>query len=625
MEPERWAQVSRIFNSAIELDSEAREAYVERECGADESLAHEVKRLIENHQQASAQDFIAEPAFANQSSSGSKTLSAGQRLGPYLILQHLGTGGMGEVYLATDARLDRRVALKVLSGEVAHDKRRMQRFQQEARMASSLNQPNILTIFEFGEINSLNLLATEYIDGETLRQYLRSHKLKLTEILDISIQILSALDAAHEAKIVHRDIKPENVMIRSRDHVVKVLDFGLAKATESASSTHASDLEGDTQYKTAAGTLLGTVNYMSPEQAQGFHVDERTDLWSTGVVIYEMVTGQTPFKGRTRSHTLVDILENEPVSLSEASTFAVPDELKRIVDKALTKELDERYQTAKDMLIDLRKLRKQLDVEAEMRRSVGPALVAQSQTSQTTTSITGTPTVEARGWQTSRAIKYVILLFAAIVVGGGIWFANKSRQVQKPPSQTAAAPVTEQSLTYSITVQKYRNNKPFEEPFQLAKEMLFERDYQIRLNVNGPKSGYLYILNEGPHDKGKPAEFVVLFPSPKSNRGSALIDDNERIQIPENSWITFDQEKGTERVWLVFCQKAIQDLESMRGFVNNESKGLITDSSVRDRVQQFLRSHSTDKATVEQNTEQRQTRITSKSDILVHAIDLEHQ
>jgi len=215
-------------------------------------------------------------------------------------------------------------------------------------------------------------------------------------------------------------------------------------------------------------------------------------------------------------------------------------------------------------------------------------------------------------------------LFAAIVVGGGIWFASKSSRVQKPLSQTAEAPVTEQSLTYSITVQKYRNNKPFEEPFQLAKEMLFERDYQIRLNVNGPKSGYLYILNEGPHDKGTPAEFVVLFPSPKSNGGSALINDNERIQIPENSWITFDQEKGTERVWLVFCQKAIPDLEPIRGFVNNETKGLITDSSVRDRVQQFLRIHSTDKPTVEQNTEQRQTRITSTSDVLVHAIDLEH-
>jgi serine/threonine protein kinase len=623
LEPERWAQVSRIFNSAIELDSEARDAYVERECGADKSLAHEVKRLIENHQKASAQDFIAEPAFANQSSSEFKTLAAGQRLGPYLILQHIGSGGMGEVYLATDARLDRRVALKVLSEEVAHDKRRMQRFQQEARMASALNQPNILTIFEFGEINSLNLLATEYIEGETLRKYLRSHKLKLTEILDITIQILSALDAAHEAKIVHRDIKPENVMIRSRDHVVKVLDFGLAKPTESASSTHASDLEGDTQYKTAAGTLLGTVDYMSPEQAQGLTVDERTDLWSTGVVIYQMVTGQMPFKGRTKSHTLVDILENEPISLSEASPFAVPDELKRIVDKALTKQLDERYQTAKDMLIDLRKLRKQLDVEVEMRRSVGPALVSKS---QTTTSIAGTPTVETPGWQTSKAIKYVLLLFAAIVVGGAIWFANKSRHVQEPPSQTTSAvPVTEQSLTYSITVQKYRNNKPFEEPFQLAKEMLFERDYQIRLNINGPKSGYLYILNEGPHEKGKPAEFVVLFPSPKSNGGSALINDNEQIQIPENSWISFDQEKGTERVWLIFCQKAIPDLEPIRGFVNDKTKGLITDSSVRDHVQQFLRSHSTDKPTVEQNTEQRQTRITSASDILVHAIDLEHQ
>ena len=617
MEAERWAQVSRIFNSAIELDGEAREAYLKSECGADESLAHEVKRLIDSHQRASAEDFIAEPAFAN--SSESKTLADGQQLGPYLILKHLGAGGMGEVYLATDTRLGRSVALKVLSAEVAHDKRRMQRFQQEARMASSLNQPNILTVFEFGEIDALNFLATEYIEGKTLRQYLRSHKLTLPEILDVSIQILSALDAAHETKIVHRDIKPENVMLRSRDQVVKLLDFGLAKPTESGSSTHANDLEGETQYKTAAGAVLGTINYMSPEQAQGLPLDERTDLWSTGVVIYEMVAGQVPFKGRTKSHTLVQILENEPVSLSEASPVPVPDELKRIVEKALAKQLDERYQTAKDMAVDLRKLRKQLDVEAEMRRSVGPTLAVES---RATSSVAAGPTVSS---DSSRAVKYGMLLLAAVILVGAVWFVTKSRFVQKPPTGPLPSPITQQSLTYSITVQKYRDSKPFEQPFQLAKEMLFERDYQIRLNVSSPKSGFLYVLNEGPHEKEKPAEFVVLFPSSTSNSSSALIADNQQVQIPETSWIKFDQEKGAERVWLVFSANAIAELEPIRAYANEKKMGLIDDSSLSDRVQQFLRTHTGSKPTVEQNAELRQTRVSAPGDILVHVIDLEHQ
>lgn len=621
---DRWAQVSRIFNSAIELNGEAREAYLKHECGSDESLAQEVKRLIASHQNASAEKFIAEPAFANASVSGSKTLVDGQRLGPYLILKHLGTGGMGEVYLATDTRLDRRVALKVLSGELADDRRRMQRFQQEARMASSLNQPNILTIFEFGEVNSLNFLAAEYIEGKTLRSYLHPKTLKLTEILDIGIQILEALDAAHEAKIAHRDIKPENIMIRSRDHVVKVLDFGLAKPTTSSLGSQ-SDLEGETQFKTAAGTLLGTVNYMSPEQAQGLPLDERTDLWSTGVVVYEMVAGQMPFKGRTNSHTLVRILENEPTPLSEVSHLDVPDELERIVDKALAKHPDERYQTARDMLIDLRKLRRQLDVEAEMRRSVGPTLAVASQATNKIGAATTTEANIASRLLKRRAITFGVLFGVVAILAGAIWFFKKSSLVPEPPSQSTRPPIAEQSLTYSITVQKYRDKKPFETPFQLAKEMLFERDYQIRLNVSGPKSGFLYVLNEGPHEKGQPAEFVVLFPSPTSNSGSALISDGQRIQIPEKSWIKFDQEKGTERVWLVFSLKAVADLEPIRAYASTKTQGLITNPSLRDRVQQFLRVHSGNKPSVEQNAEQRETHILSTADILVHAIDLEHQ
>src|SRR6185437_5818906 len=225
----------------ISLDSEARAAYLKAQCSDDDSLRAQVEELLASHRRAGDEDFIgglaaeaAAPLLIDDDAAGPTrpTLTKGQQFGSYVVLDSLGAGGMGEVYLARDTRLDRTVALKVLSSDISQDKRRMQRFRQEAKVASSLNQPNILTIFEFGEVDRLTYLATEFIDGQTLRDYLRGNRLKLAEILDIAIQILAALDAAHEARIVHRDIKPENVMIRRRDHVVKVLDFGLAKLTE---------------------------------------------------------------------------------------------------------------------------------------------------------------------------------------------------------------------------------------------------------------------------------------------------------------------------------------------------------------------------------------------------------
>lgn len=626
MSPERRQQVSRIFKSAIELEGEAREAYLAKECAGDDSIRDEVSRLISSHVKASAEDLIRMAPYAQSNSTDSegRRLATGQRLGRYQIIEHLGSGGMGEVYLATDSSLDRVVALKILSGDLAHDKRRMQRFQQEARMASSLNQPNILTIFEFGEIESLHFLASEYVKGKTLREYLRKRRLQLSEVLDISLQICAALEAAHEARIVHRDIKPENIMIRHRDHIVKVLDFGLAKGTEALPATHATDSEVVTQFKTAAGTILGTVNYMSPEQAQGLPVDERTDLWSAGVIIYEMLTGAIPFKGRTNSHTIVQILENDPLPLTQASHIHVPDELQRIVNKALTKSPDERYQTAKDLLIDLRSLQKQLDVQTELKRSIAPVVTEDS--NQTTRTISPAETIEASpSRQKVNIVKVGMLLGVVVLLVLGLWGLNQRRLSQRPPNTITSPPVTELGLTYSITVQKFRDNKPFEAPFQLAKEMLFESDYQIRLYISSEHSGFLYILNEGPHDKGQPADFVVLFPSSSSNGGSALVSQNQSIQVPERSWIKFDKEKGTERIWFVFSPTAIPELEPIRSYASQKTQGLITDAALRDHVQQFFRSDAQAKPTVERNVERKQTRISSSSNVLVHFIDLEHQ
>jgi serine/threonine protein kinase len=273
----------------------------------------------------------------------------------YRIVSPLGAGGMGEVYLAEDTSLGRKVALKLLSSEYTQNADRVRRFQQEARAASALNHPNILTIYEVGQAGALHYIATEYIDGQTLRKQLDQNRMRLAEVLEVGIQIAGALAEAHAAGIVHRDIKPENIMLRSSG-LVKVLDFGLAKLVENQTPPANSAAPTNAGMNTDSGTIMGTVCYMSPEQARGLKVDVRSDIFSLGVVLHEMIAGQRPFQGETTSHVLVAILEKEPLRLSHYLPD-VPPELERIVGKALRKNRDERYQTVKDLELDLKSLK----------------------------------------------------------------------------------------------------------------------------------------------------------------------------------------------------------------------------------------------------------------------------
>lgn len=297
------------------------------------------------------------------------SLSSGTRLGRYEIRSQIGAGGMGEVYLADDTLLRRPAAVKVLTGELARDHERLSRFEREAYAASSLNHPNIVTIYEIGAEAQLSFIATEYVDGESLRDYLRGGSFELRELVDLAVQIASALSAAHQAGIIHRDVKPENVMVR-KDGYVKVLDFGLAKL--SLDEGVPADTEADTQLmiKTEPGRLLGTINYMSPEQARGQTVDERSDIFSLGVILYEMLAGRRPFSGETKSDILAAVLTWDPEPLAK-SFPDIPAELNRIVTKALKKDREERYQTCKEMWVDLKSLRHDLESET---RSGRPAL-----------------------------------------------------------------------------------------------------------------------------------------------------------------------------------------------------------------------------------------------------------
>ena len=352
-DPQRWQQVKHIFDGALELHGAEREAYLARCCEGQTEVRSEVESLLRSYEVAGS--FMEAPAVAHTELD--QKLTPGQRVKHYQIVNLIGEGGMGEVYLATDTTLGRRVALKVLPTFVSKDPERLRRFTQEARAASRLSHPNVCVVHEIGETDDGRpFIAMEYVEGVTLRQHMRSHAIKLGDVLDIAIQIADALTAAHEAGIVHRDIKPENIMIRPEGYV-KILDFGLAKLTERYQGVSTATMS-TLLFNSSPGTVMGTAAYMSPEQARGVGVDERTDVWGLGVVLYEMASGRPPFTGETATDVVVAIVEKEQLPISQF-VEGTPPELERIVKKALRKDRNERYQIVKEMAIDLRSLSQQ--------------------------------------------------------------------------------------------------------------------------------------------------------------------------------------------------------------------------------------------------------------------------
>jgi len=368
MDPERWQQIDQLFHSALKCEPTARAAFLERACKGDEALRREVESLIVSHEQPdSLIDSPADDLAAELLAGSDAALTAGQIVGPYKIVSLIGKGGMGEVYLAQDTRLGRQVALKLLPTYLSGDNDRLRRFQQEARAASALNHPNVCVVHEIGRTDDgRHYIAMEYVAGLTLREQMANHQLKLGQTLDVATQVGAALAAAHGAGIVHRDIKPENVMVRN-DGLVKVLDFGLAKQTTIPVVV---DDRASTKMlvHTEPGMVMGTVAYMSPEQARGLEVDARTDIWSLGVVLYEMVAGNVPFAGATSSDLIVSILDREPLPLKRYLSEPPP-ELQRIVSKALRKDKEERYQVAKDLFLDLKSLKQELEFAARLHHS----------------------------------------------------------------------------------------------------------------------------------------------------------------------------------------------------------------------------------------------------------------
>jgi serine/threonine protein kinase len=522
-------------------------------------------------------------------------LPPGTRIGQYEVLGLVGAGGMGEVYRGRDTRLQRTVAIKVITGDLVDD-HIIGRFEGEALSASALNHPGILTVHEYGEHQGMHYLVTEFIDGETLRQRLQRGALRIDEALDIAIQIAAALETAHAAGLIHRDVKPENVMLRP-DGYVKVLDFGLAKAAVTPDTLSG----GETiSARTQPGIMLGTIGYMAPEQVRCMPVDQRADIWSLGVIVHEMLTGDSPFAARTASDVIASVLERQPPKLVDRGVVA-PVELEDAIGRALAKDRADRFQSVKDFLRELRRIKQIVDREVETRSGMP-------------TTLTGTPTLEeaiptrarSRTWVWVAAMLAVVAL---VVVGAGLTWLGL---VSTPPATTRGEPPgVARTFEYWLTVQKRHEGKDFDPQFNSAGQESFGDGWRFRFNFRSEAAGFLYLLNQGPGDGGR-YSWRLYHAMPSSPQG-----------VDSSDWLVFDDNPGIEKFWIVWSAKPLTEMQEANRFVNPDDQGEIKDAALTARIEAILNHYSTDN-TATKDSETKRTVVHGRGDVLAMRADLEH-
>lgn len=455
MQPERVEKVKSLLATALSKPPAEREAFLSGACAGDPELRRDIDSYL-GHKDKTDKFFYqgetvphANISLENPSAAVTVQIPAdpriGKEFGKYVIRSRVAEGGMGIVYLALDTQLGREVALKILPEYFSMDRERLSRFHREARATSLLNHPNIVTVFEIGQVDGCEFIVTEYVEGRTLRELMRQGQIQFVEMLKISSQIAGALNAAHKAGIIHRDIKPENVMLRP-DGYVKVLDFGLAKLTDTTRKTASGNVEfGPSGLNhTVPGMIMGTVSYMSPEQAEGRETDPRTDIWALGVMLYEMVAGRVPFKGPTASHTIVAILEQQPDELENVSP-----ELRQIISTALQKDRALRFQTAEAMAAAIDEVKQRLGYVSDKNIS-GPAPTMRSVgvTSSAVAAIPPTAPSPYRKLLWILPAAFVLLLIGSVgIYAVATWIINRpASNMNQLPVANTTLPSPEPSL-----------------------------------------------------------------------------------------------------------------------------------------------------------------------------------
>jgi serine/threonine protein kinase len=511
MNAERWKQIDELFDAVLEIPNERREDFLSKKCGDDDNLKHEVLSLLkaqtsaDNFLENSAMNLMAKELANNRTEIFSLV---GKEFGTYKIEKPIGAGGMGEVYLAHDDKLNRKVALKILPAEFTADADRIKRFEREARMISALNHPYIVTIYDVGTCDGVEYIATEFVEGETVRDLI-NRGVDLKQTLSIISQTCEALAAAHKAGIVHRDIKPENIMLRP-DGFVKVLDFGLAKLNEQT------EFQQNLSNYTLKGILIGTPAYMSPAQVSDEKVDHRTDLWSVGVVLYEMLTSKNPFKGESRQATFQKILAEEPPLASELNP-KIPAELDAILSKALEKDADVSYQTASDLRADLKRVRREIDSSPSLKSTSGARRRADAQTRR----------------------NYFLPAFGALallLVGFGIWFFAFR------PSQTNAVDWSK-AANVQLTNQQGTEYYPSLSPD--GKSFIFASDAKGNFDIFSQRVG------------GK---------NPSNLTEDSAADDSQPALSPDGEQIAFRSEREPKGIYVMGASRENLRLVADFGF-----------------------------------------------------------
>ena len=575
MKSQRLQRIDEVFQFALDLPAERRRDFLDAACGGDAELRDEVESLLAAHQEAGSfiEDSASDVAAALLESKPTRAVQVGQ----YKTERLLGEGGMGKVYLATD-RLGRKVALKLLADQHDQDQRHLARFAQEAQTVLTLNHPNVVTIFDIGKIDGTFYIASELIEGETLRERLVQHQVTLPDVLEIAAQIANALVAAHEKGIVHRDIKPENVMIR-KDAYVKVLDFGIAKLTEEFVGPISGDALTRLKVETGEGVVMGTASYMSPEQAKGVSVDARTDLWSLGAVIYEMVTGRRPFAGETATETISLILQKEPAPLTRYAPD-VPAELERIVSKALTKNRDERYQTARDLLIDLRNLKRKLEVDAEIDRTVPPEPhPLRSTTGAQSTAVTASAAeLTARSVAHASSAEYIVsgikhhrlavgIVVTALVIGAaGLGLYRYARNTDVAIESIAVLPFQNKSAEADA---EYLSDG-------LAESLIYRLSQLPNLRVSPTSSVFRYKGKEiDPIKVGQELGVSAVLSGRMVQRGDNLAISAELVDVRHNKLLWGEQyERKVSDLLATQREIAREIVEKLKLKVSGEDTGL---------------------------------------------------